>query len=271
MPAADPLQVTVQTFVIQEFPIGDSGVSAVPPSSSDYICRASGTAGTTISPAGCQVNMPRSVDVTPRIEIVNVTVAYGDFSAPAAIFVFRPALSLSVGSTQLRRLTDSSCTPAVFETTQMRATAAFVHPDSASQRLEVDVTSIAEVAITPADALQVSNGVVSATAPVAGARISLTAAPTGSGNTSVTLSVLNEQTCIDALVPVVTSAAKLEVLDNPQASLGAYASNVTVRLSVQQNFTDPGDRGSAAVYAVKGFSYMDVTSQARTLPTTLQC
>jgi hypothetical protein len=87
----------------------------------------------------------------------------------------------------------------------------------------------------------------------------------------VTLSVLNEQTCIDALVPVVTSAAKLEVLDNPQASLGAYASNVTVRLSVQQNFTDPGDRGSAAVYAVKGFSYMDVTSQARTLPTTLQC
>ena len=187
------------------------------------------------------------------MENVNVTLALGAIAEAVSVYVFRPALSLSIESNELRLLTASGCNPPAFQTTKLLAQATFIHPDDAAQLLTVDITRLADLTVDPPAPIQVQQATVTAVAPVTDATISLAAAAPGS-SASVTLSVLEEFACVDALVPVVSSAASLQVIS-------ASASNVTVQLAVQQNFTDPGDEGVVAVYAQQGLVYMDVTDQ----------
>lgn len=238
---------------ILQYPVGEEGVTVVSPLAADYTCQAPGASGTTLSAAGCAVNIAHSTSSDPTVETVNVTISLGSVSQSLSVYVFHPFLSLSAAANELRLLTGAGCNPPAYESTTLLAEATFVHPDDASQLLTVDITDQADLEVDPPGTLRLLPGAVTALAPVTDATITLAAASPG-GAASVTLSVLDEPVCIDALVPVVVSAAALQVS-------AASASNITVQLAVQQNFTDPGDVGAVAVYAQKGLNYMDVTDK----------
>jgi hypothetical protein len=249
------LKATILAWHVQQFPLGAAGVNVIPPLSSSYTCTTTAGAGASITAAGCTINVPPGAVAEPRVDTINVTMTLGSYQQGVSISIFRPALALSIGSAALRRLAlgCSSFPDPIYQSTKLLAKAVFVHPDDSTQQLHVDITRVADLAVDPSAVLQVEEGVVQGLAPVADATIALAAAAPGSP-ASVRVSVLDEDTCIDALVPVVTSGAQLQLLSRS-------ASNVTVQLQVQQRFADPDDRGVVAVYAEKGIASYDVTSQ----------
>jgi hypothetical protein len=243
------------TLQVSDFPSASAGVSRIAPSTAGYSCISPDADSVLKTSYGCDLYLSKGALAQPRNDAVNVTVSLGPLSQMLILTIFHPSLSLSIDSNELRRLSPNGCTPTVYETAKLHAEATFIDPDDPVEQLKVDVTDSADISVMPSGALTMRSGIVTPLAPVAGATISLIAA-TNANRTAATVqvSVLDEASCIDTLVPVVSSISKFVLIS-------ASASTLTVQLQVQQFFSDPGDEGTVAVYAQKDFKFVDVTDK----------
>jgi hypothetical protein len=225
-----------------DYPLGAAGVQNISATQPTYTCNAQGALGSRITDIACEVTLPRSSVNQASKDTYDVKVTLGALAAQTTLTVFRPQYSLSISDDTLRRLSSQNCSSAVFEDAKVVATATFVHPADESKELQVDLTAVANLSVSPSAAAQMQNGFLTPSAPVADATVQIGAAVPNSPLTTAHFTVLDEMACVDELVPVVASTAQLGVL---KSSPGL----VTVQLTVQQKFSNPGDEGVVAVYA----------------------
>lgn len=243
------------TLQVSDFPPGSTGVSGIAPSTADYSCISPDADSVLMTSYGCDLYLNKGALARPRNDAVQITVSLGLLSQMLTLTVFHPSLSLSIDSNELRRLSPNGCAPSVYETAKLQAEAAFIHPDDPAEQLKVDVTDGADISVLPSGALTVRSNIVTPLAPVAGATISWIAGTDANRSAAtVHVSVLDQASCIDTLVPIVSSVSKLVLIS-------ASASTLTVQLQVQQSFSDPGDKGTVAVYAQQDFKFVDVTDK----------
>lgn len=191
-----------------------------------------------------------------------MTVSFEGQDQTQSVIVLHPSLQLAVDRAQLRRLTADGCSPPVYESAQLHATASFPDPDLPQQHMDVDITTIADFLLRPDDGtLNVQQGVVQASTAIDDATISLQGAPVGAQNASVVLSAVNAQTCVDALVPVPVTQARIDQTVGAEGDGADRFAAIRLRLTVNQYFSDPGDTGMVPIYAAKGLTYTDVTTQ----------
>lgn len=262
--AGRPIEALVRSWLVMDHPHGAAGTQQMSATQSGYTCSAQGALGASISNTTCRVTLPRARTNQVNKDTYDVNVTLDSLTANTTISVFRPEYRLSIADDTLRQLSPQNCSTPVYEAAKVAATAEFLQPDDESKRLQVDLTSVAELKVNPPASAQLQNGVLNPTAAVVNATVAIGAAAPNSPLTTARFTVLDETTCIDELVPVVTSTARLGILESAPGL-------VTVQLEVQQKFADPGDEGVVAVYAqrVSGDNTLlstDVTGLVRCSP-----
>lgn len=246
----------MHAYQVSNYPLDDDGFTSVPAGTAGFTCTTNGADGAAVTALGCNVTLAHGAQPQPELRQVDVTVALQSFSASAVILVFHPLLQLSTDAAELRRLSPATgCATPVFESADIEATATFQHPDDATDLLVINVNDVVDFTAVPTAAVSVQGGRVVAQAAALNATIALSAAANVNPTTSsVQLSVLDEDSCVDRLLPVATSVSRITLTS-------ISPTYVQVQVEVQQFFSDPGDLGEVTVYAQQGFRYTDVTDQ----------
>jgi hypothetical protein len=242
--AGGPLRATVTGLQVQSFPYGAPGIIFVDQGTLPYSCGVPAPSSTSQASSGCAFDIAPKLLPDPLVDEVEIQIAVADAQEAITLSVFRPKLSLTSSTRQLRRLSDPSCLIPVYQSATLTALATFLHPDKPGQQLILDVSGTTALSSSNSTALEVNGSRIIGHLPVANVTVFIDAAVgVNPEETSLQLDVLDTQTCVDALQPVVVSVASANVLESTP-------SEITVRLSVSQVFEEPGDTGIVAVYAL---------------------
>eukprot|EP00892_Ulva_mutabilis_P000130 jgi/Ulvmu1/10117/UM006_0068.1 len=245
------LMATYTTQLLRTFPLGSSALSNIATNTAGYSCSSSGGSTSQLTATGCDITIPPRLLALPTSATVTTTVTYATFTESLALTILHPRITLAAEATTLRVLSPAACAPGAtppaptsprWQSAALFAYAQFLHPDNPTTTVAVDVSAVTPMSADNA-AISVAAGRMTASAVAAAVVVSVDAARgVNPDETSVQVAALADAVCVDPLRMVMASVAAAEVVEQSSTEL-------TVRLTVSQQFEEPGDTGVVAVYA----------------------